>query len=435
MPRQGSSAPILLIAALAAGGCGLGDDDAGGDPSSPQIVIEETVRGGEDAVPGAPTFPSTATKNTTRIAGQDAAADAAGVASAVFPATSDLQRPDAVALVDADDWQGAVAASVLTSGKIGAPLLVSDGEDLPSVTASALARLDPAGSELAENAQVIRVGEEVARPEGRRTAVIAGDDPFERAAAIDRFSASAEGARSASVVIASGERPEWAMPAAAYAARSGDAVLFAQRGALPSPTRDALAEHEKPDIYVLGPESVIGPEVVKELDDLGRVRRIAEPTPVESAIEFARYQAPDFGWGLVTPGHNFTLASTARPLDAAAAAALGTAGTFAPLLLTDEAATLPEPLESYLLDIQPGFDENPNSGVFNHVWILGNQETISVAQQGRVDELTELIPVQIDQGSGGGGGGGAPGGGGGGGGAPGGGGGGGGRGGAPGGTD
>ena len=58
-------------------------------------------------------FPSTATKNTIRVGGGDAAADAAGVASAVFPGTSDATRPTAVVLVDKDDWQAGVTAAVL----------------------------------------------------------------------------------------------------------------------------------------------------------------------------------------------------------------------------------------------------------------------------------------------------------------------------------
>lgn len=403
MSRLLASLLAVIIGATVLAGCGLLDDgpNQGGDP--PQLIIESTEGGDdEDQEPAAPTFPSSATKNTVRVAGESPAADAGGVASAVFPATSEATRPNAVALVDSDDWQSAVAASVLTFGKVGAPLLLSDGDELPPVTAAALSRLDPSGSEFAENAQVIRIGDEVARPEGRRTAVIGGGDQYVRAAAIDRFSAAAEGRRSSAVVVASGERAEWAMPAGAWAARSGDAVLFTERDTLPAPTREAIEAHEKPEIYVLGPDSVVSEQVVDDLEELGQVRRIEGPTPVENAIEFARYQTPNFGWGIVTPGHTFSLASTSRPLDAAAAAALGTEGTYAPLLLTDSADALPRALEGYFLDVQPGFEENPNEGVFNRVWILGDQSTISVAQQSRIDELTQLVPVRIDEGAGGG---------------------------------
>ena len=44
--------------------------------------------------------------------------------------------------------------------------------------------------------------------------------------------------------------------------------------------------------------------------------------------------------------------------------------------------------------MQPGYETNPNSGVFNHVWILGDGSTVSVGAQGRIDTVTQLVPVQ-----------------------------------------
>jgi hypothetical protein len=231
--------------------------------------------------------------------------------------------------------------------------------------------------------------------------MISGADPFELAAEIDRFSAEAEGEPSESIILASSEEPAYAMPAAAWAARSGDSVLLTEAAALPEATRAAIEEHDDPDVYLLGPESVISKDVERELEDLaGSVSRIEGKDPVETAVEFARYDTGSFGWGLVTPGHNFTLASTERPLDAAVSATLASNGTFAPLLLTDDPTELPQALRGYFLDIQPGFEENPNRGVYNSVWILGDQETVSLTVQSEVDELTELIPVQVESASG-----------------------------------
>jgi hypothetical protein len=94
------------------------------------------------------------------------------------------------------------------------------------------------------------------------------------------------------------------------------------------------------------------------------------------------------------PGYNFAIASTVRPADAAAAASLATRGVFAPLLLTDRAATLPEPLETDLLSVQPGYEADPGQAVYNRAWILGDEEAISLRQQAQIDRITELIPVQ-----------------------------------------
>ena len=101
---------------------------------------------------------------------------------------------------------------------------------------------------------MIRIGDEPARPKGFKTAVIEGKDPYERAAAIDRFFSAAKGKPSTSVVVASGEQAEFAMPAAAWAARSGDSVLLTRKDRCPPRPRKALREHEKPNIFVLGPE-------------------------------------------------------------------------------------------------------------------------------------------------------------------------------------
>ena len=386
--RVRSHAAIALAAAAVLGGCSVGNDD----DRPPQLG---TKSGDEDAAAKLG-FPSTATKNTIRVGGGDAAADAAGVASAVFPGTNDAGRPTAVVLVEKDDWQAGVTAAALTARPIGAPLLISDGDELPPVSADTLKRLKPRGSDLSKDAQVIRIGDEPARPSGYKTAVIEGKDPYERAAAIDRFFSAAKGKPSEDVVVASGEQAEFAMPAAAWAARSGDSVLLTRKGSVPGPTSKALREHEKPKIFLLGPERVISKTVEKQLGKLGKVTRIEGPTPVENAIAFARFEEGDFGWGVVVPGFNFTVAGTSRPLDAAASAALATKGVFAPLLLTDRADTLPRALETYLLSVQPGFEDDPGQAVYNRVWILGDDRQVSVSAQARLDQITELIPVQAN---------------------------------------
>jgi hypothetical protein len=380
--------PLLLLALLLAG-CDLGDEET--RPPQPGVPAEDVETTEE------PTTPSAATRNTVRVGGSDEAADAAGVANVLYPSPGDGARPTAVALVDQDDWVTGVAASVLAGPPIGAPLLLTDGDELPDVTAQTLERLDPSGSDLSRDAQVIRLGPGVARPEGFRTALVEGVGPFQRAAAIDRFFSAARGRPSNDVVLYSADSAEWAMPAAAWAARAGDAVLPVRRNKIPAPIRRALAAHERPNVYLLGPERIISARVADRLEStrLARdVNRIKGPTPVENAIAFARYDKGDFGWGIAVPGYNFTVANLARPLDAAAAASLATSGVFAPLLLTDEAGNLPKPLQDYFLSVQPGYEDDPGEAVYNRAWILGDEEAISTPQQAQIDRITELIPVQ-----------------------------------------
>jgi hypothetical protein len=382
---------LFLLIGLVAVGCSTSDDETG----PPQLG----VKGDDEQAAEKLGFPSTATRNTVRVGGGDVASDAAGVASALYPATGDSDRPTAVVLVDQDDWVTGIAAAVLSGRPIGAPILLTDGKDLPSVTDDVLQRLKPKGSDLSKDAQVIRIGADTARPEGFKTALIEGDNPFQAAQAIDRFFSAARASPSNDVVLYSSDRGEFAMPAAAWAARSGDAVLPVRRNRIPAPVVKALREHERPNVFVLGPESVISKKV---LDQLGKqklarsVNRIGGPTAVENAIAFARYEKGDFGWGVVVPGYNFTIASTTRPSDAAAAAALGTRGVFAPLLLTDDADALPAKLEEYLLSVQPGYEDNPGQAVYNRAWVLGDDKAVSVREQAQVDQLTELVPVQAN---------------------------------------
>jgi len=60
-------------------------------------------------------------------------------------------------------------------------------------------------------------------------------------------------------------------------AKSGDPVLFTHRDSLPAATRAAIAAHQQPRIYVLGPSSVISPDVTRELRKLGTVIRVGLP--------------------------------------------------------------------------------------------------------------------------------------------------------------
>jgi putative cell wall-binding protein len=382
-----------LLAAIVLAGCSIGgsEQSSGGESVSASGPAPTSSQKQAAAKLG---FPTVATRNTVRVGGGDAVADLAGVASAVFPATTATDRPHAVALVDKDDWQGAVAGSVLNAQPLGAPLLASDGGSLPAATSDVIDRLKPTGADLARDAQVIRIGTKPPAPSGLKSGKIAGADPYATAAAIDRFFTAIRGKPSPHVIVASGEQAPYAMPAAAWAARSGDSVLFTKKDAVPRATMQAIAAHDKPDIYVLGPDNVISKRVEDRLKQVGTVRRVDGPTAVANAVALARYSRRGFGWGVTVPGYNFALASASRPLDAAAAATLATNGVFAPMLLTNTADRLPTDVSGYLLDVQPGYQTDPSSGVYNRVWILGDTNTVSLDAQGRLDQITRLVPVQ-----------------------------------------
>ncbi len=271
-------------------------------------------------------------------------------------------------------------------------MLLGQGSDLPDATSAALEALAPSGSKPAGGAQVVRVGD-VARPKGLKTTDLVGRDDFALARAIDAFQASARGASADSVVVVGYDHPEYAMPAAAWAAKSGDPILFTRRDDLPADTRAAIEAHEQPRIYVLGPRDAVSSAVVRKLRSLGTVVRIQGHDPERNAIAFARYTDGAFGWGVVDPGHGLVFANPDRPADAAAAAPLSASGTWGPLLLVGADGRLPEATGDYLLDIQPGYTRDPTRGVYNHGWLVGDDKAIAISTQSQIDALLEISPA------------------------------------------
>ncbi|MGZ8667582.1 MAG: cell wall-binding repeat-containing protein, partial [Solirubrobacterales bacterium] len=323
-----------------------------------------------------------------------AAANAAGAALATFPSTVPEDSPDAVTLVADGDWQGGIAAAALMAAPVRAPLLFSGRGGVHPATSEALTAMDPQGSNRTNGEQLFALpGADI--PSGYETRVVKGSNPAEVAARLAGLRAKLAEGPPEHVLVTSQRESGIAMPAAAWAARSGDPVLFAGPQGLPKPTARMLAKFKEVPVYVLGPTSAIPTSIENEIADIsGQVARISGEEPVANAINFARYSDGSFGWNVNDPGHGFVIARSNRPLDAVAAAPLSGAGTWGPLLLTDNAATLPGTLRSYLLDVKPGYTADPTRAFYNHVWVIGDLEAISVNLQAAIDYTTELGKVE-----------------------------------------
>jgi putative cell wall binding repeat protein len=384
-------AVVFIVAAILGGGGGGSEQ-----PETPAPV---------SATPGAPAdepaaqaadelgYPAFATANTTRVGGTDPASNAAGVALAAFPSTRPSQQPQAVTVVDAADWRGALAATVLMAAPVGAPVLISEADGIPEPTEQALDSLDPQGGKASKGARAFAIGA-ASVPSDLGARRVGSGGGTVAAAAIANLRDELFGGPPEHIVIAPAAQPAFAMPAAAWAARSGDPVLFADESDLPDQTAAVLKRHPKTPVYVLGPSSAISSDVVREIGRISnQVRRVSGEDPVANAIALARYAGGSFGWNINDPGHGFVVARSDEPLDAAAAAPLSASGTWGPLLLTDSADTLPAALRGYLLDVKPGYTTDPTRAFYNHIWLIGDQDAISVSEQAEIDELAELAEI------------------------------------------
>jgi hypothetical protein len=380
----------VLVWALVSGPLS-GDEET--DPEVREVTVAVESDNPEETPVGTLGFPLVATRNTTRVSGPDPTADAAATALATHPPSPSGAPVEAAILVPEGNWQAGIAASVLAGPPLSAPILVSGAGDVPEPTALALAQLNPRGGTGRADVAAYRVGDASAPP-GLQTEQLKGGSPAELAGAIDELRQQLVKAEPEHIVIASNDRAAFAMPAASWAARSGDPVLFSGRDQVPEETVEALQRHPDAAVYVLGPETVIGPEALREIEAAApSVQRISGEDPVANAIAFARYTDQSFGWNINDPGHGLVIANAARPLDAAAGASLSASGKWGPLLVVEKPDALPPDLRAFLLTIKPGYEEDPTRAVYNHVWLIGDASAIGASVQAEIDELTELTQI------------------------------------------
>ena len=291
-------------------------------------------------------------------------------------------------------WQAGARGRGADGRPLRAPLLLSDGGDLPAASADALAPLAPTGASELGGAQVVRVGDAPA-PGGYRSTSIAGGDPFALAAAIDRLAERRRGARAARSCVASADDPAFAMPAAGWAAKSGDPLLFVQRDRrCRAPTlRRAAAPPAAAHLPARPAAGVVGAASRRRCGTRHGHADLRRRTPCATAIAFARFATAHSAGASSTPATGSCSPTRGRPLDAAAAAPLSASAPTGRCCSIDDAEHAAAPLgQEYLLDIQPGYTRDPVRGVYNHAWMIGDEHAISSRVQSRIDSLLEIAP-------------------------------------------
>ncbi len=229
-------------------------------------------------------IPAFATKNTTRIGGADPAANAAARGARGVP----LHRALAAPRRGDPGRRGRLgrrrspAAVLMAAPGAGADPRLRRRSRCPRRASKRSRALDPAGSRATGGAAVLR-DRRRRRPGGpERDARRAGAGPAASAAAVARLRDRLFGSPPKHVVDRPGEGPAFAMPAAAWAARSGDPVLFAEPDRLPGATATALRRYRELPVFVLGPSSAISSDVVRRdrQRSAPRCSRVAGEDPV-----------------------------------------------------------------------------------------------------------------------------------------------------------
>ena len=332
------------------------------------------------------------TMDASRLDTDDPAALAIRLSRALIPAPNVAHRPRAVILAPDNSWEALAAAAPLVR-LVEGPILVGDS---PAASME-IGRLRPSGIPTLGGVTAIAV--DVAPPAGLRAESATGRTPADLSAGVDRLRSRLPGGDRQNVLLVPDD-PRFALPAAYWAAYSGDALLFLdQSGSLPDATRAALTRRGgKAAIYLFG----VAPP--SDLGHYGTVTRIGGADPASAAVALAQFQneAHDVGWGLDgtrwAADHALVLANAAQPMLAAVGIPLGRLGEYGPLLWTDQDRLAPA-TNQYLWKTKPEYFMTPAEGPYHHLWLLGGLDQVSYAVQGEAD-LTQQIEAYRFEGAG-----------------------------------
>lgn len=216
-----------------------------------------------------------------RLAGVDRYATAAAISAATFS-----PGVPAVYLVAGDDFPDALAAAAV-AGHSGSPVLLTDTDSLPAVTAEEIARLEPARVILLGGAQ--RVSSSVERAVAMRTSAsitrVAGADRYDTAAQLSRATFPAG---IPVVYVATGADFPDALSAAAAAGVQGGPVLLTPSNVLPDVVGKEIARLAPRHVIILGGESIVSEGVRTSIQALSPpVSRIAGSDRFETAAMVA----------------------------------------------------------------------------------------------------------------------------------------------------
>jgi hypothetical protein len=379
-PRRWARLPLLVGGTVALGLSACGGGSASTTPTTPTV-----------AQPAPP--PGEFGRNVVRVTGISAA-DVAGAALLAAYPPGGARQPSGWILTRDDRWPEAVIAAQFAADPVDAAVLPIKNDYLPTAAADLLLRLKPAGFRQAKGLQALVLGSATKelfgdiQGSGLKLSQLKASSPDRLSAATVPFRGGFAGALTNNVLIVSASARDYALPAAAWSAYSGDTIAFVSRNGIPDATRKLLVQRAKvrlqnPAIYIVGPGSVVSSRVEAQLGAYGPVHRIAGRDAVETSVAFARYHDPatGFGFGLKRAPASFTLVNVHHWADVIGAMTLAARGPQAPVLLTTDANRLPASVLRYVKALK--------GRAASQAYALGDKSRIDTSVLVDLDRLLE----------------------------------------------
>jgi hypothetical protein len=368
-------AAVLACLALALTACG----DAGGGSAPAALPAQADATAQLEFAP-----------NAGRVGGISPSDVAGAALLAAYPPGTGAS-PTAWFLLPRGDWRETVLAAQFATSPINAALMPINRDYIPTAGVDLLSRIPVQSYPKAKGLEAIVLGKagtdvflDLNDRELKATQLKA-PSPFELGEQLVPFHGGGSGKYSTNIVVASAEQRDYALPAAAWSAYSGDTLVFVTKDGVPPATARLLAQREKlrlekPHMYLIGPDAVISPAVAAQLAAYGPVTRVAGPSAAATSVELARYYDPQtlFGWNQKKGPGSVSLVNSRDWGNAIGAWTFAGAGPQAPLLLTDSPGRLPPPVARYVEAL--GRAGQPSQG-----FVFGDSKSISSAQLNQLD--------------------------------------------------
>jgi hypothetical protein len=219
---------------------------------------------------GAPDVQGT---NVARIAGKSPADVASAAVLAVYPDAA--HQPRGLVLTPQMDWRQAVVAAQFAADPVSGAILPTAGDYLPPAPSDLVNRLNPSGFPRARGLQALVLGAAgndvlaALQAKGLNLTMLKARSPEQLTLDTVPFRGGWAGRYSDEIVVVSSQDRDYALPAAAWSAYSGDTVVFVRKSSVPAATRRVLVQRQKlrlqrPTLYLIGPSKVIPDAIAGE---------------------------------------------------------------------------------------------------------------------------------------------------------------------------